>query len=319
MFQSQHWKEALKILKLAVTRSSTLVAPPSSGGIPYHWETTSGAPFQEADFYFKKELPGRTMEFTFDLSQTPVIARRHRPSGGNGGTFHGLHSLHSHAGSHGSAAGTLSHMSMPSGSIHGHHHNPSLISQSTMSSTSAYGSYSIASTATLTSAQGQYVASSVHSNSALDTASSGILPSIDGSISRASTIGPSSILNKDNMQSTQSSASQMIGTNNKSDGSSHGSVLTSSALSPKRSLSLTAADSAAFSGWRRPWMSQSKVRERLVNLLNTCGQRVGLPKSPSVSVIIIINWFKLLLTRVVLFLYLYKKLGRVINIFSCCS
>merc|ERR1712223_1846321 len=120
----------------------------------------------------------------------------------------------------------------------------------------------------------------------------------DGSISRASTIGPSSILNKDNMQSTQSSASQMIGTNNKSDGSSHGSVLTSSALSPKRSLSLTAADSAAFSGWRRPWMSQSKVRERLVNLLNTCGQRVGLPKSPSVSVIIIINWFKLLITRV---------------------
>ncbi len=24
------------------------------------------------------ELPGRTMEFTFDLSQTPVIERRHR-------------------------------------------------------------------------------------------------------------------------------------------------------------------------------------------------------------------------------------------------
>ena len=88
----------MKILKLAVTRSSTLVAPPSSGAISYHWETASGAPFQEADLYFKKELPGRTMEFTFDLSQTPVIARRHRPSGGNSGTFHGLHSLHSHTG-----------------------------------------------------------------------------------------------------------------------------------------------------------------------------------------------------------------------------
>ena len=29
--ESIHWREALKILKLAVTRSSTLVAPPSSG------------------------------------------------------------------------------------------------------------------------------------------------------------------------------------------------------------------------------------------------------------------------------------------------
>ena len=28
---------------------------------------------------------------------------------------------------------------------------------------------------------------------------------------------------------------------------------------------------------------QARVREALVNLLNTCGQRVGLPKSPSVS------------------------------------
>merc|ERR1719346_200194 len=55
-----------------------------------------------------------------------------------------------------------------------------------------------------------------------------------------------------------------------------------STLSPKRSLSLTNADSSAFSGWKRPWMSQSRVRERLVTLLNTCGQRVGLPKSPSV-------------------------------------
>merc|ERR1719225_2079502 len=76
----------------------------------------------------------------------------------------------------------------------------------------------------------------------------------------------------------------MIAANtNRADTLSHGgSGQTSSTLSPKRSLSLTAADSAAFSGWKRPWMSQSKVRERLVNLLNTCGQRVGLPKSPSV-------------------------------------
>lgn len=53
--------------------------------------------------------------------------------------------------------------------------------------------------------------------------------------------------------------------------------------SPRRSASLSPADTAPLSGWKRPWMSQSRVRECLVNLLTTCGQRVGLPKSPSVS------------------------------------
>merc|ERR1719445_1851409 len=55
-----------------------------------------------------------------------------------------------------------------------------------------------------------------------------------------------------------------------------------SATSPRRSLSLSTADSSTFSGWKRPWMSQSRVRECLVNLLSVCGQKVGLPKSPSV-------------------------------------
>lgn len=32
-------------------------------------------------------------------------------------------------------------------------------------------------------------------------------------------------------------------------------------------------------------LPQARVREGLVNLLNTCGQRVGLPKSPSVSTV----------------------------------
>ena len=81
--ETPHWKEALKILKLAVTRSSTLVAPPSTSHTanPHHWEPHTS--FAEAEVYFKKELPGRTMEFTFDLSQTPVIERRHRRGGLN--------------------------------------------------------------------------------------------------------------------------------------------------------------------------------------------------------------------------------------------
>ena len=81
-----HWKEALKILKLAVTRSSSLVAPPppapppsSSSSLTGGWtgsdSTTSS--FSDSELFLKKELPGRTMEFTYDLSQTPIIGRRH--------------------------------------------------------------------------------------------------------------------------------------------------------------------------------------------------------------------------------------------------
>ena len=81
--ESAHWREALKILKLAVTRSSTLVAPPTTGfgyqPTSHHWEPHTS--FAEADVYLRKELPGRTMEFTFDLSQTPVIERRTRRLG----------------------------------------------------------------------------------------------------------------------------------------------------------------------------------------------------------------------------------------------
>ena len=47
----------------------------------HHWEPHPHTSFAEPDVYFKKELPGRTMEFTFDLSQTPVIERRHKRTG----------------------------------------------------------------------------------------------------------------------------------------------------------------------------------------------------------------------------------------------
>ena len=112
------------------------------------------------------------MEFTFDLSQTPVIGRRQRPS--------------------------LSHHA---------------VSSSTASS--VYGSYSVASTATLTSA----MAASVSENSDKDSIGRG-------------TITGSTISNRNAADDVNST------------------------LSPKRSLSLTNADSSAFSGWKRPWMSQ---------------------------------------------------------------
>ncbi|XP_050432999.1 protein furry isoform X2 [Adelges cooleyi] len=141
-----NYKEALKVLKLVVTRSSSLVAPPTSTHYIY-WDshaTASHYSFADIDVFTKKELPGRTMDFTFDMSQTPLIGRK-----------------------------------------------------------------VLASTGTDTE-----------------------------------------------------------------------SVNTNNALVQRRSTSLSPSDSTV-AGWKRPWLCQSRVRELLVNLLMTCGQRVGLPKSPS--------------------------------------
>ncbi|GAB6027284.1 hypothetical protein CHUAL_001566 [Chamberlinius hualienensis] len=164
-----HWKEALKILKLAVTRSSTLVAPPSSTSTnfpTYFSDTTSLGSltsFAEAEVFTKKELPGRTMEFSFDLSQTPIIGRRYQ----------------------------------------------------------------------------------IKQNDRDDLNSS-----------------PRSNLSSGISQITENYFP-----------------------SPQRSITLTQStvvDSTPVCSWKRPWLSQARTRECLVNLLTSCGQRVGLPKSPSV-------------------------------------
>ncbi|XP_044597140.1 protein furry isoform X1 [Cotesia glomerata] len=137
------WKEALKILKLVVTRSSTLVAPPTTvHGSSWEPSLTSPHPsFTDTEIFTKKELPGRTMDFTFDVTKTPVIGKRW----------------------------------------------------------------------------------------------------LKRQVEDEKTAG-----------------------------------------SPRRSLSLSPADSNVVSSWKRPWMSQGRVRECLVNLLRPFGQPVGLPKSPSV-------------------------------------
>ncbi|XP_039601673.1 protein furry homolog isoform X2 [Polypterus senegalus] len=67
--QSIHWKEALNILKLVVSRSATLVLPAYAHSDLSHmelkvWNNPS------------KELPGKTLEFHFDISETPIIGRR---------------------------------------------------------------------------------------------------------------------------------------------------------------------------------------------------------------------------------------------------
>ncbi|XP_028321443.1 protein furry homolog isoform X2 [Gouania willdenowi] len=68
---TSHWREALSILKLVVSRSASLVQPslPQSDfsyeDISRVWDRSS------------KALPGKTLDFHFDISETPVIGRRY--------------------------------------------------------------------------------------------------------------------------------------------------------------------------------------------------------------------------------------------------
>ncbi|XP_066555831.1 protein furry homolog isoform X11 [Amia ocellicauda] len=77
--QSVHWKEALNILKLVVSRSASLVLPAYPHSDLSHmdmsrvWDSSS------------KALPGKTLEFHFDISETPVIGRRYDDLQGSAG------------------------------------------------------------------------------------------------------------------------------------------------------------------------------------------------------------------------------------------
>ncbi|XP_059157209.1 protein furry homolog isoform X2 [Physella acuta] len=80
--QTNNWREALKILKLAVTRSSTLATPPPSSqtsvsDLPIFINSVHTS-FADAESLtkFNKELPGRTLDFSIDLSRTPIIGRK---------------------------------------------------------------------------------------------------------------------------------------------------------------------------------------------------------------------------------------------------
>ena len=62
--QGNQWKKALEILKLCVTRSSTLVAPPpsTSNVTDFVKGLQAHTSFAEAEIYSqKKELPGKFM------------------------------------------------------------------------------------------------------------------------------------------------------------------------------------------------------------------------------------------------------------------
>ena len=195
------YKDSLKILKHIVTRSSTLAAPPAyssintsssnstimnsgmgsvSSSINYPSITDSlilaGAPF--SDSTSKLELPGRTIEFSIDVNQTPIVGRKFIDKKEN--------------------------------------------------------------------------IKDENSNN-------------DKKLSKEDDSTLSS-----NKTSTKTTTTASNTTTNEP-----------AACSPRRSLSYTHSFNENSSNWKRPWACQTRVRDKLISLLTSFGQRVGLPKSPS--------------------------------------
>ncbi|XP_023860043.1 protein furry homolog-like isoform X5 [Salvelinus sp. IW2-2015] len=76
--QSPYWKEAQNILKLVVSRSASLVVPDEVQR-SYSSES-SGSPeiaFTRIFSNLSKELPGKTLDFHFDISETPIIGHKY--------------------------------------------------------------------------------------------------------------------------------------------------------------------------------------------------------------------------------------------------
>lgn len=66
-FQSIHWREALNILKLVVSRSASLVLP------SYQHSDLSKMEIHRVWNSASKELPGKTLEFHFDISEVLFV------------------------------------------------------------------------------------------------------------------------------------------------------------------------------------------------------------------------------------------------------
>ncbi|XP_043911662.1 protein furry homolog-like [Protopterus annectens] len=76
--QSPYWKEAINILKLVVSRTASL-AVPNDISRSYSGDS-SGSPeisFTKIFNNSSKELPGKTLDFHFDISETPIIGHKY--------------------------------------------------------------------------------------------------------------------------------------------------------------------------------------------------------------------------------------------------
>uniref|UniRef100_A0A673M1V2 Protein furry homolog-like n=1 Tax=Sinocyclocheilus rhinocerous TaxID=307959 RepID=A0A673M1V2_9TELE len=76
--QSPYWKEAQNILKLVVSRSASLVVPDEVQR-SYSMESTSSPEIAFTRIFnnSSKELPGKTLDFHFDISETPIIGHKY--------------------------------------------------------------------------------------------------------------------------------------------------------------------------------------------------------------------------------------------------
>ncbi|XP_026682942.1 protein furry [Diaphorina citri] len=246
-----NYKEALNILKLVVTRSSTLVTPPQLHHQYINWEshsTSSHSSFSE----FKKELPGRTMEFTIDLSQTPVIGRKSvKPA------------THFRCVNYKEALNILKLVVTRSSTLvtppQLHHQYINWESHST-SSHSSFSEFK-------KELPGKRLPCSSRNISI------GIV--YTGDISELTPCNTSPnlafrpILREDTEELFRLHIQSLL------------QQTPPSSLHLFHTLHRLIKNGINITGWKRPWMSQSRVRECLVNVLTTCGQRVGLPKSPS--------------------------------------
>lgn len=72
--QSPHWKEAQNILKLVVSRSASLVVPEDVQR-SYSSESCSSPEIAFTRIFnnSSKELPGKTLDFHFDISEVGVL------------------------------------------------------------------------------------------------------------------------------------------------------------------------------------------------------------------------------------------------------
>lgn len=69
-----HWKEAMKILKLVVTRSSSLSVPPVGVSMQSSFtDSLTLPPFVDTDSHSKKELPGELHTCNYDFSCLNII------------------------------------------------------------------------------------------------------------------------------------------------------------------------------------------------------------------------------------------------------
>ncbi|XP_014830697.1 PREDICTED: protein furry homolog-like isoform X5 [Poecilia mexicana] len=76
--QSPHWKEAQNILKMVVSRSASLVVPDDVQR-SYSSESCASPEIAFTRIFnnSSKELPGKTLDFHFDISETPIIGHKY--------------------------------------------------------------------------------------------------------------------------------------------------------------------------------------------------------------------------------------------------